>query len=127
MILCNGIDNVISEAMVWCLGMLGEALIDYQWCDIRHCINAVLHEVGQGRISWHDEKYIADQLNAAKLRASMKQHEDPAIPVCAQYSQGKCQFQTSHGAFKHVYVACWLLTGAHHPHPLTTCRRRTGG
>lgn len=124
MVLCSGIDNFTAEAMVQCLGMLGEALLDYQWVDIRDWINAILHELGQGRIDWRDQKYIADQLNATKLRASMNQHDDPNIPACAQYNQGKCRYQATHGAYKHICVACWLLTGAHHPHPLTTCRRR---
>lgn len=126
MILRSGIDNGTTQAMVQCLGMLGEALIDYQWHDIRDWINAILHEVGQGRISWRDQKYIADQLNATKLRASMRQAEDPTIPICAQYNQIRCSYQASHGGFKHICVSCWLATGAQHPHPLVNCRRRGG-
>lgn len=126
MVLRSGIDNVVAQAMVQCLGMLGEALVDYQWCDIRDWINAILHEVGQGRIEWRDQKYIADQLNAAKLRASMNHHDDPQIPICSQYNQGRCRHQNAHGAYKHICVACYLLTGAHHAHPLTTCRRKNG-
>lgn len=56
MIIHSGITNSRTEAMVKYLGRLGEALIDYAWEDIRDCINAVLHEVGQGRMSRLDEK-----------------------------------------------------------------------
>lgn len=92
MILRSGIGNLTAEAMVKCLGMLGEALIGYQWHDIRDWMNAILHEVGQGRVSWRDHKFFADQLNATKLRASIRQAEDPSIPVCTHYSQGRCNF-----------------------------------
>lgn len=55
----NGMHSASAEPMIKWLGKLGEALIDYRWEDIRDCINAVLHEVGQGRMTWHDEALIA--------------------------------------------------------------------
>lgn len=84
MTLCTGIDNVTAEAMVQCFGMLGEALIDYQWHDIRDWMNAILHEVDQGRISWRDHKYIADRLNATKMRASMRTRLFRYVPNTAR-------------------------------------------
>lgn len=126
MILRVGIENVTAEAMVQCLGMLGEALIDYQLNDVRDWINGIVHEVGQGHTTWRDHKYIADQLNATKLRASMRQAEDPNIPICAQYNQGRCSFQANHAGYKHVCVSCWLLAGAQHNHPLINCRCKGG-
>lgn len=126
MILRGGMDGPHKEAMIHWLGKLGEALIDYRWEDLRDWINAVLHEVGQGRLSWLDDKAIFDQLNATKLRASMKQRDDPTIPICAHFNQGRCSHQSSHDSFKHICALCWLTNGAQHAHPVTTCRRKGG-
>lgn len=112
------------EAMVRCLGLLGEALVDYQWQDMRDWVNSVLHEVGQGRLSWLDDKVIADRLNTTKLRASMRAGDDPTIPVCAQFNQGRCQHNASHGVFQHVCALCWVSSGAQFPHSAQNCRRK---
>lgn len=97
------------QAMVRWLGSLGKALVDYQWHSMRDWINSVLHDVGQGRLSWLDEAVIADRLNTAKLCASVKAtSDDPVILVCAQFNQGKCSHDSSHGVFKHICALCWL-------------------
>lgn len=96
----------------------------YQWHDMRDWLNSILHEVGQGRISWLDEKVIADRLNTAKLRAVRAPAEDSTIPICAQFTQGHCFHTASHGPFQHVCVMCWAATGALYPHSAQTCRRK---
>lgn len=119
-------EDPVYQAMVRWLGPLGQALVDYQWCDIRDWINSVLHDVGQGRISWLDEAIIADRLNTAKLRASVKSaSDDPIIPVCAQFNQGRCSYESSHGVFKHVCALCWVAQGSQYPHSAQTCRRKS--
>lgn len=118
-------DDPVYHAMVWWLGPLGQALVDYQWHDMRDWINSVLHDVGQGRLSWLDEAVIADRLNTAKLRASVKAGgDDPVIPVCALYNQGRCSHEASHGVFKHVCALCFVAQGIQYSHSAQTCRRK---
>lgn len=124
MIMRVGLDIPTSEAMTRCLGLIGEALIDYQWEDIRDWINSVLHDVGQGRITWLDDKVITERLNAAKMRASMRPQLDASIPVCALSNQGKCPHDATHGIHRHICVVCWISAGVQHAHPLPSCRRR---
>lgn len=125
MIMREGLDIPTTEAMTRCLGLIGEALVDYKWEVLRDWINSVLHDVGQGRITWLDERAINDRLNTAKMRASMRPGVDADIPVCGPYNQGKCPLETTHGQYRHICVSCWLMVGAQHAHPLLTCRRRS--
>lgn len=114
-----------NQAMVRWLSPLGQALVDYQWHDIRDWINSVLHDVGQGWISWPDEAVIADRRNTAKLRASVKSaSDDPVIPVCTLFNQGRCSHEASHGLFKYVCAICWVAQGLQYPHVAQTCRRK---
>lgn len=69
------------HAMVQWLGPLGQALVNYQWHNVRDWINSVLHDVGQGRISWCDHSTIADRLNATKMRASVKSVTNACVCV----------------------------------------------
>lgn len=120
-------DELRYQAMVRWLGSMGQALVDYQWTDIRDWMNSVLHEVGQGRLSWLDEAVIADRLSTAKLQASVKAGgDDPVIPVCAQFNQGKCSHDSVYGVFKHICALCWVSQGLQFSHPAHSCRRRNG-
>lgn len=116
-----GLDIPTSEAMTRCLGM---ALVDYQWEELRDWINSVLHDVGQGRITWLNQGAISDHLNDTKMQASRTPRVETGIPVCGLYNQGKCSFESLHGSFRHICVSYWLMAGAQHSHSLTTCRHR---
>lgn len=118
------VEGPVYKAMVQCLGLLGEALVDYHWDDMRDWINSILHEVGQGRISWLDEKIIADRLNTAKLQAARSGADEPVIPICANFTQGRCLHSASHGSFQHICVMCWATNGAQYPHSAQSCRRK---
>lgn len=120
-------DQSTCCAMVRWLGALGQALVDYQWTDMRDWINSVLQDVGQGRITWLDHNVIAERLNTAKLRASVGSAAvDPTIPVCAQFNQGTCRHDSTHGVFKHICALCWIAQGSQYTHSAQTCRRKGG-
>lgn len=124
MILKNDIKNPVVLAMITQLHKLGEALVDYEWSDMRDWVNATLHDIGQQRYRWVDSEIIHENYNATKMRASRNKDSESVIPVCGPYNQGKCERQASHGPYQHICVACWLNNGASYPHPYTACRRK---
>lgn len=124
MILQNDINNSVVRAMVTQLHKLGEALVDYEWEDMRDWANATLHDIGQKRYKWEDNDIIYDNYNATKMRAARSKGPGSTMPICGLYNQGKCESQASHGSHQHICVACWLNNGACYPHPYTACRRK---
>lgn len=108
------------------MGKLGDALVDYLWEHMRDLCNATLHDIGRNRYKWTDKSAITDAYNATKMRASLNYQGNSTIPICAMFSQGKCEKSGYHGELKHICVACWLNGGAHYPHSFVTCRRRPG-